>query len=185
MVLKRAGIILLALMITLMSASCSSVNNKLKQNQLKDKLAICSGYKVSLDVKNESTQYSFEFTRKKPLYYQVEFSKPAEIKGFILEVNDKAVTLKYSGLSIPLDYMPFPIKTGIGRINDMLINMDTLIEKYNVKQSDTNTITLSGKINDDADVEIKLRLSDSLPVGFKIVSSGKITDVTINSFEFF
>ncbi len=181
--MKRASAILLALMITLLLVSCGSQKAKIDKEKLTEYYANAKGYSAVVSITASKLQYSFKFKRLKPDYSYIELITPQNLKGLILETKGNDSKIKYLGLEVPLDFMPFDIKKGIGQIQNIFINLDKITELLNAKSAEQGIITLNGKY-ENIDIEITFNASLLMPLNIKVGSGESQYEVKVESFEF-
>lgn len=181
--MKRASAILLALMITLLLISCGSQKAKINKEKLTEHYANAKGYSAVISVTAPKLNYSFHFKRLKPDYSYIELITPQNLKGLILETKGNESKIKYLGLEVPLDFMPFDIKKGIGQIQNIFNNLDKITELLNAKSAEQGMITLNGKY-ENMDIEIAFNSSLLMPLNIKVGSGENNYEVKVESFEF-
>jgi hypothetical protein len=170
-------------MITLLFISCGSQKVKNDKAKLTEYYANAKGYSAVVSVTAPKLNYSFKFKRLKPDYSYIELVTPQNLKGLILETKGNESKIKYLGLEVPLDFMPFDIKRGIGQIQNIFCNLDKITELFNAKGTEQGMLTLNGKY-ENMDIEIAFNASLLMPLALKIGSGESTYEVKVESFEF-
>ncbi len=169
-------------MITLLLFSCSSQEKKIIKENISQIYETASGYNAEISVVSKSFNYSFKVQRLKPDYYSIEIVEPKNLQGLSIQTKGVQSNVNYKGLSVSIDLIPLNIKAGIGLINNILSSLDTVLMNLNAKKVD-DLFEFSGKLDENTNVTIKLKVKDMLPLGLTINNNQETYEISIKNFE--